>query len=71
MFGSYLINERKRLSPHLSLYFAKKQELNFYACSAKIIEPELYDVYDWGCDVLSDLWGAAEARKNCVPTSEN
>jgi len=63
MFGSYLINERKQLSPRLSLQFAKEKELNFYACSVKIIEGKLDDVYDWSGDVMSDLWDPAAARK--------
>ncbi len=63
MFGSYLVNERKELGPRLSLQFAKKKELNFYACSVKIIEGELNDVYDWSGDVMSDLWDAATAKK--------
>jgi endonuclease-8 len=63
MFGSYLVNERKELAPRLSLQFSQKKELNFYACSVKVIEGNLDDVYEWSADVLSDQWDAAAARK--------
>ena len=64
MFGSYKINERKDVSPRLSLQFGAGKELNFYACSVKYIEGELDDTYDWSRDVMSELWDAAAARKS-------
>lgn len=63
MFGSYLINERKDTGPRLSLQFADKSELNFYACSVQYIEGELDGFYDWSGDVMSDRWNPAAARK--------
>jgi endonuclease-8 len=63
MFGSYKINERKETSPRLSLGFADKDELNFYACSVKFLEGDAQALYDWSADVMSDTWNAAAARK--------
>ncbi len=62
LFGSYRINEEREAKPRLSLKFSKG-ELNFYACSVKLIEEPLDDVYDWGADIMSDEWDAAAARK--------
>ncbi len=55
LYGSYRINEEKEASPRLSLRF-KNGYLNFYACSVKIIDEDLDEVYDWSTDVMSDLW---------------
>lgn len=63
MFGSYTIDSRKNVAPRLSLQFAGERELNFYACSVKLVEGELDDFYDWSSDVMSDQWDAAAARK--------
>lgn len=63
MFGSYMIDSRKEAPPRLSLQFPDGRELNFYACSVKLIEGELDDSYDWSCDVMSDRWDPAAARK--------
>jgi endonuclease-8 len=60
MFGSYRINEAKEVSPRLHLQF-KKGELNFYACSVKMIEEDLDTVYDWSADVMSPLWNPVKA----------
>src|SRR5690606_5670861 len=56
MFGSYKINERKETPPRLSLEFAGKEELNFYACSVKFLEGNASELYDWNADVMSDTW---------------
>ena len=40
LFGSYRVNETKQAQPRLSLHF-NKGELNFYACSVKLIEDDL------------------------------
>ncbi len=61
MFGSYRINEKKKNAPRLGLQF-KKGELNFYACSVKIIEEDIDTVYDWSCDVMNPLWDAQKAK---------
>lgn len=56
LFGSYSINERKenrieRLSLELD-----NGEINFYACSVKLLEDDLDKLYDWRTDVMSDVW---------------
>lgn len=62
LFGSYRVNERKETPSRLSLQFADR-ELNFYACSVKLIEGDLSKAYDWSADVMSENWNAAKARK--------
>ena len=62
LFGSYRINETKNAPPRLSLHF-KNGELNFYACSVKLIEEDLDKLYDWSADVMNENWNAAKARK--------
>jgi endonuclease VIII len=62
LFGSYRINERKDAPPRLSLH-CKKGELNFYACSVKLIEEDLDQLYDWSADVMNENWNTAKARK--------
>ena len=62
LFGSYRINERKDAKPRLSLQF-EKGELNFYACSVKLIEGNLEEIYDWSTDVMSNTWNATNAKK--------
>src|SRR5579864_4363151 len=55
LFGSYRINEERNMEPRLSLRF-KNGIINFYACSVKILEGNLDNIYDWSIDVLSDDW---------------
>lgn len=62
LFGTYRINERKETPVRLGLIF-ENAELNFYACSLKIIEGNVDEVYDWPADVLSDSWDAKAAVK--------
>jgi len=62
LFGSYRVNERKQTPPRLSLHF-NAGELNFYACSVKLMKDDLNSVYDWSADVMNDKWSAAKARK--------
>ncbi|MGH8076003.1 MAG: DNA-formamidopyrimidine glycosylase family protein [Lysobacter sp.] len=63
LFGSYRINERREVAPRLSLGFSKGEELNFYACSLKVVEGDLDDSYDWSADVMADEWNPASARR--------
>lgn len=63
LFGSYRINEEKSTPPRLSLKFTKGSSLNFYACSVKIIDEPLDEVYDWSADIMADEWSAANAKK--------
>jgi len=65
MFGSYRINEKKETPARLSLTL-KNGELNFYACSVKIIEGDINDVYDFTSDVMNDDWDAKAAKKKLV-----
>jgi endonuclease-8 len=62
MWGSYRINERKATNPNprLSLAFPGGRELNFYACSVKLVD---IASYDWRADVLSEEWDPALAHK--------
>jgi endonuclease-8 len=62
LFGSYRINERKQTPARLSLRF-KNGELNFYACSVKLIEEDLDNIYDWSADVMNENWSSRKARK--------
>lgn len=62
LFGSYRINEEREMEPRLSLKF-KNGTLNFYACSMKILEEDLDEIYDWSADVMSDHWDTKAARK--------
>lgn len=62
LFGSYRINEEKDTPPRLSLKF-RNGVLNFYACSVKIIDGDINDIYDWSEDIMSDRWDAAAAKK--------
>ena len=61
LFGSYRINERKQTPARLSLHF-KNGELNFYACSVKLIEVDLDEIYDWTADVMNEDWSSAKAK---------
>jgi len=69
LFGSYRINEQKQAVPRLSLHF-EKGELNFYACSVKLIEEDLDKLYDWTADVMNETWNPAKARKKLKATPD-
>lgn len=60
LFGSYLINERKKAPPRLSLCFSNG-EINFYACSVRRIDEPLDAVYDWQADVMNPMWNNEKA----------
>jgi len=62
LFGSYRINETKDAPPRLHLEFPNGQ-LNFYACSIRLIDDDVNDVYDWSSDVMNDKWSPAKAKK--------
>ncbi|PWB21835.1 DNA-formamidopyrimidine glycosylase family protein [Flavobacterium sp. HTF] len=63
MFGTYRINERKELTPRLSLVFANG-ELNFYTCSVKILEGEINLHYNWYEDVMNKSWNPQKAKES-------
>lgn len=60
LFGSYRINERRESPARLSLHLGK-DEINFYACSVKLIQGDLDEVYDWEADVMSERWKPRKA----------
>jgi len=60
LFGSYLINERKKTPPRLTLVF-DDAELNFYACSVAIRDHPADEIYDWSGDIMSESWNASQA----------
>ncbi|WP_026629783.1 DNA-formamidopyrimidine glycosylase family protein [Dyadobacter alkalitolerans] len=60
LFGSYLINERKKTPPRLTLVF-DDAELNFYACSVAILDQPADAIYDWSSDIMSDQWSPEKA----------
>lgn len=62
LFGSSSINEQTKNNPRLHLHFSNG-DLYLYACSIKIIEEELNDIYDWSSDVLNKNWDAKKARR--------
>ena len=62
LFGSYRINERKITPPRLSLKF-KNGELNFYACSVKLIDEPLDSIYEWTGDVMNENWDPKKAKQ--------
>ena len=68
MFGSFLLNEKKPRPERLSLSF-KKDELNVYTASIKLIEGPLEETYDFRADVLSNSWSPrlASGKLNKTP----
>ncbi|OJW81867.1 MAG: endonuclease [Bacteroidetes bacterium 46-16] len=62
LFGSYRINEERDMKRRMALTFTNGT-FNFYACSVKIIDEPLDEVYDWSTDIMSPQWDAAKALK--------
>lgn len=62
LFGTYRVNEHKKVKPRLGMQFAKG-ELNFYTCVLEIKEGHPDDEYDYETDVLSDQWKPRKAEK--------
>ena len=62
LFGSYRINEHKDAPARLSLKFSNG-ELNFHACSVKIIDGDIDEAYDWTADIMSDSWDNKAAKE--------
>ncbi len=60
MFGTYLINERKKTPLRLSFGF-KNDEINFYTCATRIIDEPLEESYDFSADVMGERWSARKA----------
>lgn len=62
LFGSYLLNERKQTPVRLRLQIGDA-ELNFYACSVKLLDKPAEEIYDWESDIMSEHWKPAKALK--------
>jgi endonuclease-8 len=62
LFGRYLIDTHRTTEPRLGLRF-DRGELNFYACSARLLEGELDTLCDWRIDVMSEAWDPALALR--------
>jgi endonuclease-8 len=62
LFGSYLINERKKAPLKLGLIF-KKDELNFYTCKVDLLKGNVKKHYNWENDVMADEWNSTAAIK--------
>lgn len=62
LFGSYLINERKKTTLTLGLTF-KKDELNFYTCRVDLLEGNVNMHYNWANDIMADEWDGKLALK--------
>ncbi|MES2773654.1 MAG: DNA-formamidopyrimidine glycosylase family protein [Bacteroidota bacterium] len=60
MFGSYLVDQTKKINPKLHLHFANT-DLYFYMTSVKIIEEPLKEMYDFAADVMNEKWDAKKA----------
>ncbi len=65
LFGSYRINEKKDSPARFSMTF-KNGEINFYACSVKLIVEDLNSIYDWQADVMSDAWNPKLAKEKLL-----
>jgi endonuclease VIII len=65
LFGSYRVNENKETPARLHLQF-ENGELNFYACSLKLIEQPLDEVYDWGADIMNPGFDKAKAMQRLL-----
>lgn len=62
LFGSYLINARKKTPLKLGIVF-KKDELNFYTCKVDLLEGNVKEHYSWENDVMADEWNSDAAIK--------
>ncbi len=57
LFGTYVIDDRKKVNASLHLRF-DNGEVNFYVASIKIVEGKPSDTYDWEVDIMSEEWNA-------------
>lgn len=63
LFGSTSINQKKENRKERLGIDLDNGEINFYACSVKLIEGDLNEVYDWRSDVMNDSWDPELAYK--------
>lgn len=68
LFGTYGINEKKDTPMRLNLTFSNG-EINFYACSVKLLEGDVDSHYDWTSDVMHEEWSPrkAKAKLKAIP----
>ena len=68
MFGTYLVDERKKTPLKLSLQFGKR-EINFYTCSIVIVDGPLKDSYDFTADIMGPEWSSRKTgnKMKAVP----
>ncbi|MBC7534601.1 MAG: endonuclease [Ferruginibacter sp.] len=57
LFGSVLINEKKKVNASFFLQFGK-DEVNFYVVKAIQLTQPLKDIYDWRTDIMSRKWSS-------------
>jgi endonuclease VIII len=72
LFGSYSIGEQTKPEKSLRLHLHfRNDDLFFYTCSVRLIDPEELDEYDWEADVMSDIWNPVKARRKLklMPTT--
>ncbi len=62
LFGSYRIDEKKEGASERLAFTFENGELNFYACSVKILEGDIELHYDWSVDVMNDAWDPKKAK---------
>lgn len=63
LFGTYLINEKNEKDARLNLTF-ENGEINFYACSVKILDGDPSLHYDFSLDVMNETWNPKRAESN-------
>ena len=69
LFGSYLLNDRKKTPVRLRLQI-KGAELNFYACSVKLLDKPATQLYNWESDIMSEKWKPRVALKKLKDETE-
>ncbi|MEP6712444.1 MAG: DNA-formamidopyrimidine glycosylase family protein [Ferruginibacter sp.] len=62
LFGSVLINKRKKVNASFYLHFGK-DELNFYVVKAQKLAQPLDEIYDWRTDIMSKIYDSKHVRK--------
>ncbi|UKT65330.1 DNA-formamidopyrimidine glycosylase family protein [Pedobacter mucosus] len=70
LFGTYLINDRKKNTLKLGLTLPK-DELNFYNCKIDILEGDIDDHYDWSVDIMADHWDEKAALEKLKQLPES
>ncbi len=62
LFGSILINKRRKVNRSFFLEFANG-EINGYVVKAQKLEASLAETYDWRVDILSDTFEPSHVKK--------